>query len=156
MQILNKITVKGVCGDLDGAVTESKPNLNIAQIIGVVKDKEEVKGQYGTSYRLKGEFKAKNLVTKEDFYSANCFLPGMAEDLVVNQMDPAGANELQFAFIIGIKFSKASKTNYEFTVQPLIKPAENSALTMIESQIKTGTGIGGPSALDAADAHMNQ
>lgn len=136
MQLLNKITIKGICGDLEGAVTEQKPNLDIAQIIGIVKDKEEIKGQYGSSWKLKGEFKAVNLVTKEPFYSAACFLPGLASDLVVNQLQDVGDNAVQFAFIIGIKYAK-NKVGYEYSVKPLIQPAENNALTLIENQIKS-------------------
>jgi len=135
MQLLNKITIKSVCGDLENAVTPDKPNLNIVQIIGIVKGKEKIPGQFGESTKLKGEFKAINLVTKEEFYSANCYLPGLASDLVENQLDPVSDNAIQFAFIIGIKYAK-NKVGYEYTVQPLIKPAENNALTLIENQIK--------------------
>lgn len=136
MELLNKITIKGVCGELEGAVTESKPTLDIVQIIGIVKDKEEIKGQYGVSWKLKGEFKAVNLVTKDQFYSANCFLPGLAQDLVLSQLQDIGDNAVQFAFVIGIKYAK-NKVGYEYLVKPLIKPAENNALTLIENQIKT-------------------
>ncbi len=141
MQLLNKITIKAVCGDLENAVTQEKPTLNICQVIGVVKDKEKITGQYGDSYKLKGEFKAVNLITKEQFYSANCFLPGLANDLVVNQIDSTGDNAVQFAFVIGIKFAK-NKVGYEYSVQPLIKPAENNALNLIENQIKTSNPDG--------------
>lgn len=133
MEILNKITIKGVCGELEDKLGDNK-DMNVAKIIGIVKDKEAVVGQYGTSYRLKGEFKATNLMTKNEYFSANCFLPGLAEDLVVGQMDPQGENAIQFAFIIGIKAAK-NKVGYEFTVQPLIKPAENNALMLIEKQM---------------------
>lgn len=147
MQLLNKITIKAIVGDLENSVTDTKPNLNIAQIIGVVRDKELIKGQYGDSYKLKGEFKAINLVTKEQFYSANCFLPGLANDLVINQLQDVGDNSVQFAFIIGIKYAK-NKVGYEYTVQPLIKPSENNALTLIENQINNNPGgINDPSQI---------
>lgn len=139
MQLLNKITIKSVCGELEGAVTEAKPTLDIAQIIGIVKEKEEIKGQYGSSWKLKGEFKAINLITKEPFYSANCFLPGLASDLVVNQLQDVGDNAVQFAFVIGIKYAK-NKVGYEYSVKPLIKPSENNALTLIENQINNNPG----------------
>lgn len=139
MQLLNKITVKTVCGDLENAVTEVKPVLDIIQVIGIVKDKEKITTNLGDSWKLKGEFKAINLVTKEAFYSANCFLPGLASDLVVNQLSNEGDNAVQFAFIIGIKYAK-NKVGYEYSVKPLIKPAENNALNLIEQQISNNPG----------------
>ncbi len=151
MQLLNKITVKAVCGDLEDAVTAERPSLDIMQVIGVVKDKEKITGQYGDSYKLKGEFKAVNMVTKEPFYSANCFLPGLANDLVVNQMDGTSDNAIQFAFVIGIKYAK-NKVGYEYSVKPLIQPAENNALNLIENQIKSNNpnGITSPEDIQHA------
>jgi hypothetical protein len=134
MEILNKITVKGVCGELENKLGDLK-EMAVMKVIGIVKDKEEVKGQYGTSFRLKGEFKAINLSNKQEYFSANCFLPGLAEDLVIGQMDPQGDNAVQFAFVIGIKAAK-NKVGYEFSVMPLIKPAENNALMLIEKQME--------------------
>lgn len=134
MEILNKITVKGVCGELEGKLGDLK-EMAVMKIIGVVKDKEEVKTQYGTSWRLKGEFKATNMQTKTEYFSANCFLPGLAEDLVVGQMEPHADNALQFAFVVGIKAAKNAK-GYEYSVIPLIRPAENNALMLIEKQME--------------------
>lgn len=133
MEILNKITVKGVCGELEGKLGDLK-EMAVMKVIGIVKDKEEVTGQYGVSYRLKGEFKAIDMMTKNEYFSANCFLPGLAENLVINQMDPQGDNAVQFAFVIGIKAAK-NKVGYEFSVMPLIKPSENNALMLIEKQM---------------------
>lgn len=133
MEILNKITIKGICPDIETVLGDQKEKA-IARIIGIVKDKEEVLGPYGKSYRLKGEFKATNLINKNEFFSSACFLPGLAEDLVLGQMDPQADNAIQFAFIIGIKAAK-NKAGYEFSVQPLIKPAENNALMLIEKQM---------------------
>lgn len=128
--------MKSVCGDMEGVLEAKKvSDLDIMKVLGVVKEKEAVTGQYGTSYRLKGEFKAHNMITKEEFYSGSCFLPGLAEDLVTGQLDPHGENALQFAFIIGIKAAK-NKVGYEYSVKPLIKPAENNALLLIEKQIE--------------------
>lgn len=134
MQILNKITIKGVCGKL-----ENYPNMeegvDLIQVIGNVRDKEEIKTQYGESWKLKGEFKAINLTTKEDFFSAACFLPSLAEQLIVNQLELVEGGAVQFAFVIGIRSAK-NAVGYEYTVKPLIAPAENNALTLIEKQIK--------------------
>lgn len=136
MQILNKITMKSVCGELQGILeARQATDIDTMTIIGVVKGKEEVPGQYGISWRLKGEFKAKNMMTKEDFYSGSCFLPSLAEDLILGQMDPQGENALQFAFVIGIKAAK-NKVGYEYSVKPLIKPSDNNALMLIEKQIQ--------------------
>ena len=127
MEILNKITVKAVCGELKC----DKPQ-DLCVIIGVVRSSEEVKGIYGTSHRLVGEFKATNLKTQETFFSGNCFLPAIAESLVIGQLDVD--NAIQIAFKIGIRPAN-NKAGYEYTVKPLIEPAQNNPLAMLESKI---------------------
>lgn len=136
MQILNKITIKAVCGELKGKLN-GNAEMELIKVIGNVKNREEIKGQYGTSWKLKGEFKATNIETNEEYFSGACFLPGLAEELVIGQMDDIGDNSIQFAFIIGIKAAE-NKVGYEYVVKPLIKPAENNALALIESKIKDG------------------
>lgn len=133
MKILSKISPKAVCGELKGRLGDQK-DMNVMQVLGIAKTKEVYNGTFGESWRIKGEFKALNLMTKEEFYAGECFLPGLAESLIAGQMDDASDNAIQFAFIIGIKAAD-NKVGYEFTVEPLIKPAENSALAMIEKQL---------------------
>lgn len=140
MQIVSKISPKSVCGELKGTLENlGKQELDVMRVIGITKKKEAFTGQFGVSWRLQGEFKALNLTTKEEYYSPECFLPGLAESLITNQMDDAGENAIQFAFIIGIKAAD-NKVGYEFTVKPLIKPAENSALAMIEKNLLPAPG----------------
>lgn len=137
MEILNKITVKSVCGNISetAKAMQFDEQRDLCMVIGVVKSSEVVKSQYGESHRLIGEFKAVNLATQEQFFSGSCFLPAIAESLVIGQMDNTIENALQIAFKIGIKKAE-NKVGYEYTVKPLIKPAENNPLSSLESKIK--------------------
>lgn len=140
MEILSKITVKNVCGNIDEIAKTNKRPVTLCQIIGMVRSYEEVKGVYGISYRFTGEFKATNLITQEKFFSGSCFLPGLAESLVMGQLEDGTNNALQIAFNIGIRPAD-NKVGYEYTVKPLIEPAENNPLAMLENKINNPKGI---------------
>lgn len=138
MQILNKITMKAVCGAEVKEYLGDFEQLDFIMVIGIAKQKaihhSTFGGQPKQSWALLGEFKAINLQTKEEFYAPKCFLPDLAADLVANQMEEGQDNALQFAFVLGAKKSK-STVGYEYTCKPLVKPAENSPLSMLEKQV---------------------
>lgn len=139
MQIVNKITMKVVMGrDVKECVIKDD-QIDLMQVVGVATKKEVFKSTFGgevsESWCIFGEVKAKNLETGEMFYSpSRCFLPPLAADLIAAQMDLTAQNSVRWAFVLGVKFSKAP-IGYEYTVKPLLKPAENNALDNIEKEI---------------------
>ena len=156
MEVLSKITIKGVCGNIDDLAKTLKGPISLCTIIGVVRSFEETHSNYGLSYRFNGDFKAINMLTNEQYFSGSCFLPAIAESLVHGQLDPMGINALQMAFTIGIKPAN-NKVNYEYTVKPLIQPAENNPLAALEKKISMGI----PSMVDTSTkpekiTHINQ
>lgn len=140
MQIVNKITMKVVMGrEVKSFVIENE-QVDLVQIVGMAKKKEIFKSAFGgetqDSWCIFGEVKAKNLQTGEVFYSPNrCFLPPLAGDLLAAQLDETDQNAVKWAFILGVKWSKA-QVGYEYTVKPLLKPSENNALDNIEKEIQ--------------------
>lgn len=140
MQIVNKVTMKVVMGsDVKSFVIENE-QIDLVQIMGVAKKKQVFKSTFGgkveESWCIFGEVKAKNLQTGETFYSPNrCFLPPLAAELLASQLDDTDNNSVKWAFVLGVKFSKA-QIGYEYTVKPLLKPSENNALDNIEKEIQ--------------------
>lgn len=140
MQIVNKITMKVVMGrDVKDFVIENE-QIDLVQIVGMAKKKEVFKSTFGgkveESWCIHGEVKAINLQTREEFYSPNrCFLPPLAADLLAAQLDDTDNNCVKWAFVLGVKWSK-SQVGYEYTVKPLLKPAENNTLDNIEKEIQ--------------------
>lgn len=139
MQIVNKITMKVVMGrEVKSFVIENE-QVDLIQIVGLAKKKEIFNSTFGgeitESWCFHGEVKAKNLQTGEVFYSPNrCFLPPLAGDLLAAQLDDTDQNSVKWAFVLGVKWSKA-QVGYEYTVKPLLRPAENNALDNIEKEI---------------------
>lgn len=136
MQIVNKITMKVIFGEVKDLVIKDD-QIDILQIIGVAKTKEQFKSIFGgkesLSWCLHGTFKAQNIRTKEQYYSNRCFLPEIAANLIADQIE-GDDNIVQFAFILGVKYSKAP-IGYEYTVKSLVKPVENDMIASMEKQI---------------------
>lgn len=140
MQIVNKITMKTVMGAPIRKFVIENDSVDLVQMMGVAKKKEIHKHTFGDkteeSWCIYGEVKAINLQTREQFYSpSRCFLPPLAGDLLAAQMDSTDQNNVKWAFVIGVKYADTT-VGYEYTIKPLLKPAENNALDNIEKEIQ--------------------
>ena len=148
MEILNKITMKVIMGgDVKPFLLKGNPGVtdikdtkpvDLAIIYGMAhgeakKDKDTA---YGPNIYICGEFKAKNLLNANEYYSTQLYPPSVLHDLIVAKLKTAEP-PLQFAFIVGIKFSLSSGKEYEYTVRSLIEPKEeNNPFALIENQMK--------------------
>lgn len=139
MKLVSKITFKSVVGAPEMQTIEvtdengnKKPALRgieklYMRIFGIVNDVRTVQSQYGDSIGFRGEIRAINLTTGEEFNSGEVFLPAIGETYVYNAFCSAsgvdGFGGLELAFDIGVKPS-ATPMGYEYTIAPLI---ENTA-----------------------------
>lgn len=141
MQILNKISMKAVFGNIRKLIIENE-QVDLLVVVGMVKRKEQFKKTFGDSdepslsWGFEGTFKAQRIDSKEQFRSARCFLPAIVADIIANQCDDSYTNLVQFAFIIGIKDNPNLATGYEYTAKSLIKPVEDEAMLSLEKQIQ--------------------
>jgi len=132
MDIVSKITVKGICG----ALKEPEKPVKLLQVYGLVRSSEVGKTTYGEYIRFRGNFEAVNLETGQMYQSGALILPAIAESLLYGaaaSLEEGSA--LRFAFEIGIKPSK-SPTGYDYTVTPLVEGSENDPLADLRSQVK--------------------
>lgn len=141
MQILNKISMKAIFGNVRKLIVEDD-QVDVLMVVGMVRRKEQFKKKFGNdeedtlSWGFEGTFKAQRLDTKEQFRSARCFLPGLVSDIIANQCDDGEHNLVQFAFVIGIKDNPDAATGYEYTAKSLVKPIEDDAMKSLEQQIQ--------------------
>lgn len=148
MEIVGKISVKTVCGN-PRKILGTMPTVPLMQILGEVIDIETGKsdkfkteaGEPSEWIRLVGQFKAQNILTKQNFFSANCFLPNVVSDLIVSQFKAARAIDvnyrLQFAFQIGVKEDENTATGYVYWGKSLMPQSEeHNPFKAIESQVQ--------------------
>ena len=146
MKLVNKISVKTVCGkvktvvktrvDADGNQEPFKtvePGL-LMRVAGICTGSDIVSTAYGDSVRFKGEFAATDLATGEIFQGGQLFLPEVAEKFVAATLDSVKNGEnfqgLELAFDIGVEPAN-TPSGYQYTVAPLIQQAAKSRAEML-------------------------
>lgn len=106
--------------------------VNFAQKVNTSTDKVDTK--------FMGSFRAVNLLSgkQETFEALNCYLPGVAEDMIMMVLGGDKASdmaELNIAFDIIASPDEKSATGYVYKVNDLIKPAENDPFEAITSKL---------------------
>ena len=143
--LLKKITLRTVFGGkgdvLETVMKDKQKEHMLMRVHGFANGIREAEsrevGQDGEKIKSKGlvgEFEATNLVTGEAFFSPVCWLPQMAVDLVAGQLGEEDAR-VGFAYDIGVVYSEASATSYEYTVRPLTKLQETDAMTTLKNSL---------------------
>ena len=135
--IVSKITVKAI----HGKVEKPTERTILMRVVGIASEYQlKVHPTYEDSYVFKGDFQATN-VKGEKFRAASCYLPRIAENLVlaamrtgVNTDDPT-VRTVEFGFDIGIVPSdNLEGKGYNYFVEPLIV-AENDRLSALLENI---------------------
>ena len=145
MEIINKISVKTVCG-LPRKLLGNLDKVLLMEIMGVVTDIETGKstfkneeGEADDWTALLGQFKAKNLNNHQSYFSGKCFLPNVVSDLLVAQFKigrAQGLQTLQFAFLIGIKDAPNLAIGYQYYGTSLLPPdVASDPFAAIENKI---------------------
>jgi hypothetical protein len=147
MKIIKKISIKNVCGDPFEIMGTLKSTL-LMSIIGEVTEIETFKsdqyknsstGEPSESFRLKGQFRAKNN-TGETFTAAECFLPAVAANMIQQSFEIGkrnGFNYLQFGLNIGCNYNAKVACRYEYFAESLLPPdAASTPFAAIENKIK--------------------
>jgi hypothetical protein len=180
MDIVSKITMKVILGkDVKEIFFEANPgNVNIktfqpidvALIYGMAQEEKQKPKDtaYGPNLYISGEFKAKNLINNSMFYSTQLYAPGILHDMIAAQLKNVEP-PIEFAFIIGLKYSATSGKEYEYTIRSMVEPkADNSPFAKLEHQMNnpgqpmpadpvkaTGTGSGPANGAQIGPAPVN-
>ena len=126
MQLIRKITPRTIGCEL------AKANF---LVFGDATKIEEGESEFGPFIRIFGAFKAKNLVTNNEFYSAQAILPGVAQDLIagaVQGLGPTGG-KVRFAIRLWNEDVSRSPGNMMGFVWACETYAEMEAFTALDS-----------------------
>lgn len=169
-QILKKLNPKDVMGT---KIRELPIPSDLYTIIGRAHNLRDGESTFGPWTSLRGEFEAVRLSDGETFISAECFVPGPAGDLLVQQVRkfiteeiPVSAEQakksgrtykvtgeyVEMALVISTKSStRDAGQPYEFVVRPIVPVQKADALAALrERMMKTLPRLAAPKAANAA------
>ena len=122
--VLKKITVKEVCGEILLKNIPETGVLWLAKIVGFAQGAKSGETQYGIWHALTGEFAATNTATGEVYASATAIIPGAMGDMLISAVHAAlhedASAKVKFAVRVGVKISPRDKNKYVYEVQPII------------------------------------
>ena len=137
MKILKKVSAATVFGDVKKLRATAEKgggeSVPVMRVMGVAIGTRTGTSQYGDWISLRGQFSATNLETGEEFRGSSLFVPDELTDMIAAQLSQ-DVKSVEFAVDIGVRESDAV-IGYEYTVEPLIEPAENDPLKSIAARI---------------------
>jgi hypothetical protein len=101
-------------------------------IMGIASGVKTGESEHGPWYALTGQFKATNPHTGQVYMSGKCFLPEVALDLLLGQVNQG--NTVEFAFTIIAQLDEQSPVGWSYTAVPLLKQ-EHNPLEALEAKL---------------------
>lgn len=143
MEVVKKITLKKCCGNLKAIVRDrmkAGETLPVLRVIGQVTNASIETSDLGEYVRLRGQFKAINLLDQSEYTSAACILPDVASYPVYHQMQVPGDDGqtpkvLEFAYDMTIKEDESSAVGYEHGCTPLIETTQDDPLERLSASL---------------------
>jgi hypothetical protein len=143
-KLARKITIKEVVGDKmkilaaaltgrDGEAATGK-EVPIMTVMGRVDSFRTGEGDNGPFIKLMGDFEAVNLLTGEITSNSMAILPNHVGGGIVAAIK-GGAQGIQFAVEIRVKFDITSATSYMFEIYTHMKPQASDAIAAIKAQL---------------------
>jgi hypothetical protein len=136
INLISKITIKTVYGNIDVEKLINAPGkqLELMDVYGICRKATPGTSEYGEYMKFRGSFRATNLDTGESFQSGAVILPRVAEEALAGAITD-DTNEIQFGFRVVVRYDASAVTKYVYSVIPLLAPAENDPVTLLENQI---------------------
>ena len=134
--LISKITVKTVYGkiDIEKVINAPTKQIELMDVYGLCRKALPDSSEHGEYVKFRGSFRATNLETGEAFESGSVILPRVAEEVLAGAFSD-DTSEIQFGFRVVVKYDKDSVTKYVYSVIPLLSPAENDPVTLLENKI---------------------
>lgn len=151
-EALRKITLGTINAQPDAdevaKMEKSGKPLALADIFGIARRFKPGVSTLGEYVKFVGQFKAVNLVTKEQFTAPVVILPKFLEEQLYAVMGSNdAAQDVQFGFRISAKYDKKAATKYVYAAASLMKPSENDPLALLEATIaENAKALPAPSA----------
>lgn len=135
-KIVKKISMKTICGKVSVKNLPDEGDKPLMRVIGQAKGIKTGTSDYGDWAALTGIFEATNIETGEVYRSGVCFMPEIAQDMVIPALMQDSATAVDFAFEIGAEASEDSSVGYVYTIKPLIEAAESDPLRALSEQVQ--------------------
>ena len=135
INLQKKISIAKVFGKVNAATLAKaeEGKIVVMRVFGTASGVKTGVSDYGDWSALSGMFRAINPVTGETFDSGVCFLPDVALDLIVGQLN-SGAASVDFAFDVLAALDESSAVGYSYRAVPIIQQ-ENNPISRLEALI---------------------
>ena len=135
--LVTKITLKKVVGsiDVEKLIAAKGKQIELMDVYGFARKSVPESSSLGEYVKFMGRFKAANLETGEVFESGGLILPRVAQDALAGAFGD-NTDNVQFGFRISVKYDPTVPVKYAYQCVPLMQPAENDPLILLENQIK--------------------
>lgn len=141
MNLVKKITLKDirVTENLKDRLKADK-QIILATFAGVARDVKTGVGTYGQWYKLIGEFYAFVPGTGEEYQSAQCILPDVANNIVVSGLADSDNRGVDFAFEI-LAQEDTSQIGYKFLARPLMETKVSNNLAHLKNLASKSSAV---------------
>lgn len=149
VKLLKKLTVKNILGRKpSAALLGDKDTFDVMTVYGTANKCERGESDMGDGttsewVRFKGNFAAIRVSDGVEYRSGTMFLPDVAADLLAPIVEglPEGAEAVNFGFLVTMVKDAETTIGYQYTAEPLTKPAEHDPLDAIRAQLTAAPGI---------------
>jgi len=118
MKIIKKISPKTVTGGID--LGPEGKGRHLCNIYGIVTKVSLTETAFGEAVKFNGDFEAVDAATGEMYRSATCYLPSPADEMLESAFSQSDSGQVEFGYGIYTAPSEASKTGYEYRIEPLV------------------------------------
>lgn len=130
MQIVRKITLKGVCGkiDIEKLIVAPGKRIELMKVYGVARKAAPGESPIGQYVRFSGSFRAVNTMTGETYQSGGLILPPIAQDLLAGALEGDNVEDVNFGFGIAVHYDADAIAKYVYEVESLLTPSQEDPL----------------------------
>lgn len=126
---IRKLSVKSILEACSVKIKEMEEGL-LFTVFGIVRGVEDVESSYGTTTKLRGEFKA--VMGQRMFASTVAYLPSGVIDMIKGYTDE---KNVEFAVKV-LKVNKPdTKQGYIYDIQPIVEPTESDPMKNLASLV---------------------
>ncbi len=139
MKLISKISMRDVVGGksviLETIMKDKTISHPVARVIGIASGLKTGEGDNGPWTGLTGQFKATNLLTGEVYQSGKCFMPDVAQDMIVGALMAGNTASVSFGFDVSVEYDEKSATSYVYTAASLMDSGPTDPISMLEQSI---------------------
>lgn len=125
--------------------------VKLCTFIGRVAKATPGQGDNGEFLKLAGEFEATNLISGEVIPASNAILPNFVSDAIGNAMNVEGAQAVEFAVVISVRYKETAAVMYEFSAESLLPPQQAQSVSALKAML-ANQGIALPAPKNLAIA----